>query len=202
MTDRLQQQIAFLLEVDKLKQIFRQTYLLDETRKENDAEHSWHFAMFALILAEYAPEPVDILKVIKMALVHDLVEIDAGDTFLYDEAGNADKAEREAKAADRIFALLPEEQGGELRTLWEEFEEKKTPEAKFAGAMDRFQPFLHNCNTQDAHGKSTGSLPIAYCKATATSQLARPFYGIACKNWLMKWSLRDILMLGNRGKMI
>ena len=148
MTDRLQQQIAFLLEVDKLKQIFRQTYLLDETRKENDAEHSWHFAMFALILVEYAPEPVDILKVIKMALVHDLVEIDAGDTFLYDEAGNADKAEREAKAAERIFALLPAEQGVEMRALWEEFEAKETPEAKFAGAMDRFQPFLHNCNTQ------------------------------------------------------
>ena len=119
-----------MLEVDKLKQIFRQTYLLDETRKENDAEHSWHFAMFALILAEYAPEPVDILKVIKMALVHDLVEIDAGDTFLYDEAGNADKAERETKAADRIFALLPAEQGGELRALWEEFEEKEDARGK------------------------------------------------------------------------
>ena len=148
MTDRLQQQIAFLLEIDKLKQIIRQTYLLDETRKENDAEHSWHFAMFALILVEYAPEPVDILKVIKMALVHDLVEIDAGDTFLYDESGNADKAEREAKAADRIFALLPAEQGREIRALWEEFEAKETPESKFAGALDRFQPFLHNCNTQ------------------------------------------------------
>ena len=147
MTDRLQRQLAFLLEVDKLKQIFRQTYLLDETRKENDAEHSWHFAMFAIVLAEYAPAPVDMLKVIKMALVHDLVEIDAGDTFLYDEAGQADKAEREAKAADRIFALLPEEQGGELRALWEEFEAKETPEAKFAGAMDRIQPFLHNCHT-------------------------------------------------------
>lgn len=147
MTDRLRRQLAFLLEVDKLKQVFRQTYLLDETRKENDAEHSWHFAMFAIVLAEYAPEPVDMLKVLKMALVHDLVEIDAGDTFLYDEAGQADKAEREAKAADRIFALLPEEQGGELRALWEEFEAKQTPEAKFAGAMDRIQPFLHNCHT-------------------------------------------------------
>ncbi len=147
MTDRLERQLAFLLEVDKLKQVFRQTYLLDETRKENDAEHSWHFAMFAIVLAEYAPEPVDMHKVLKMALVHDLVEIDAGDTFLYDEAGQAHKAEREAKAADRIFALLPEEQGGELRALWEEFEAKQTPEAKFAGAMDRIQPFLHNCHT-------------------------------------------------------
>ena len=133
MTDRLQQQIAFLLEIDKLKQIIRQTYLLDGTRKENDAEHSWHFAMFAFILAEYAPEPVDILKVIKMALVHDLVEIDAGDTFLYDEAGNANKAEREAKAADRIFALLPAEQGAEIRALWEEFEAKKDTRSKIRG---------------------------------------------------------------------
>ena len=112
--------------------------------------------MFALILAEYAPEPVDILKVIKMALVHDLVEIDAGDTFLYDEAGNANKAEREAKAADRIFALLPAEQGREIRALWEEFEAKETPEAKFAGALDRFQPFLHNCNTQGRAWKEHG----------------------------------------------
>jgi putative hydrolase of HD superfamily len=104
--------------------------------------------MFALILAEYAPEPVNALKVIKMALVHDLVEIDAGDTFLYDVAGNADKAEREQKAADRIFAILPEDQGAELRALWDEFEAKETPEAKFAGAIDRFHPFLHNCNTR------------------------------------------------------
>lgn len=148
MSERLEQQLIFLLEIDKLKQIFRQTYLIDESRKENDAEHSWHFAMFALILAEYAPEPVDVLKVIKMALVHDLVEIDAGDTYLYDVAGNADKAEREQKAADRIFAILPQDQGAELRVLWNEFEAKETPEAKFAGAIDRFQPFLHNCHTR------------------------------------------------------
>jgi len=156
MTDRLQQQIAFLLEIDQLKQIFRQTYLIDGSRKENDAEHSWHFAMFALVLAEYAPEPVDVLKVIKMALVHDLVEIDAGDTYLYDEAGNADKAEREEKAANRIFAILPDEQGQELRALWEEFETKESAEAKFAGAIDRFQPFLHNCNTNGRAWKEHG----------------------------------------------
>jgi len=148
MSERLEQQLRFLLEIDKLKQIFRQTYLIDESRKENDAEHSWHFAMFALILAEYAPEPIDVLKVIKMALVHDLVEIDAGDTYLYDVAGNADKAEREQKAADRIFAILPKDQGVELRALWDEFEAKETPEAKFAGAIDRFHPFLHNCHTR------------------------------------------------------
>ncbi len=147
MTNRLQQQISFLMEIDKLKQVFRQTYLLDESRKENDAEHSWHFAMFALILSEYAPQPVDLLKVMKMALIHDIVEIDAGDTFLYDVAGNKDKAEREEKAAERIFGLLPDDQRVELRALWDEFEEKETPEARFAGAMDRLHPFLHNIYT-------------------------------------------------------
>jgi putative hydrolase of HD superfamily len=148
MSERLGQQIGFILEIDKLKQVFRQTYLLDESRKENDAEHSWHFAMLAVLLSEYANEPIDLLKVVKMALVHDLVEIDAGDTFLYDEAGNADKAEREQKAADRIFGLLPSDQGDELRALWDEFEAKETPEARFAGAIDRLQPMLHNLNTK------------------------------------------------------
>lgn len=151
MSDRLREQIGFLLEIDKLKQVFRQTYLLDETRKENDAEHSWHFAMFAVLLVEYANEKVDLLKVVKMALVHDLVEIDAGDTFLYDEAGNADKAEREAKAAERIFGLLPDDIGAELHALWIEFEAKETAEAKFAGSIDRLHPFLHNIYTD---GKS------------------------------------------------
>jgi putative hydrolase of HD superfamily len=147
MSGRLHTQIGFLLEIDKLKQIFRQTYLLDETRKENDAEHSWHFAMYAVLLAEYANEKVDLLKVVKMALIHDLVEIDAGDTFLYDEVGNADKAEREEKAAERIFGLLPPDVGEELHALWVEFEAKETAEAKFAGAIDRLQPFLHNIHT-------------------------------------------------------
>ena len=152
--------------------------------------------MFALILAEYAPEPVDILKVIKMALVHDLVEIDAGDTFLYDESGNADKAEREAKAADRIFALLPAEQGAEIRALWEEFEAKETPEAKFAARWTASNPFCTIAILRDAPGESTESQPTVSCKATATSQSARQFYGIAYKNWLMKWSMKDILILG------
>lgn len=147
MSGRLHTQIGFLLEIDKLKQIFRQTYLLDETRKENDAEHSWHFAMYAVLLAEYANEKVDLLKVVKMALIHDLVEIDAVDTFLYDEVGNADKAEREEKAAERIFGLLPPDVGEELHALWVEFEAKETAEAKFAGAIDRLQPFLHNIHT-------------------------------------------------------
>lgn len=148
MNQRLHQQIEFLLEIDQLKQVFRQTYLLDQSRKENDAEHSWHFAMLAVILSEYATGSIDLLKVVKMALVHDLVEIDAGDTFLYDTAGQADKAEREKKAADRIFGLLPEDQGTALHALWEEFEANETPEARFAGAIDRLQPLLHNLYTQ------------------------------------------------------
>ncbi len=141
---RFSQQIAFLLELDKLKNIYRQTYVLHEDRTENDAEHSFHLAIMAAILAEHANTPVDVLHTMKMVLVHDVVEIDAGDTYCYDAKGNEDKAEREQKAADRLFALLPEEQEQEFRGLWEEFEEKETPEAKFANALDRIQPMLLN----------------------------------------------------------
>ncbi len=142
--ERFQQQIAFLLELDKLKNIYRQTLVLHEDRAENDAEHSFHLAMMACILAEHANTPVDVLHTMKMVLVHDVVEIDAGDTYCYDAKGNEDKRERELKAADRLFALLPEDQAAEFRALWEEFEEKATPEAKFANALDRIQPMLLN----------------------------------------------------------
>ncbi len=141
---RFTQQIAFLLELDKLKNIYRQTYVLHEDRTENDAEHSFHLAIMAAVLAEHANTPVDVLHVMKMVLVHDVVEIDAGDTYCYDAKGNEDKAQREQKAADRLFALLPEDQEKEFRGLWEEFEEKATPEAKFANALDRIQPMLLN----------------------------------------------------------
>jgi putative hydrolases of HD superfamily len=149
--ERLTEQLAFVLEIDKLKQVDRQTYLLDGTRKENDAEHSWHLAVMALLLSEYAREKVDLLKVLKMVLLHDLVEIDAGDSFCYDEEANCGKEEREGKAADRLFGLLPAAQGQEFRLLWEEFEARKTPEACFAAALDRLQPLLHNFHTR---GKS------------------------------------------------
>lgn len=142
--ERFEQQIAFLLELDKLKNIYRQTLVLHEDRQENDAEHSFHLAIMAAILAEHANEKVDVLHVMKMVLVHDVVEIDAGDTYCYDAKGNEDKLEREMKAADRLFALLPEEQEREFRGLWEEFEAKATPEAKFANALDRIQPMLLN----------------------------------------------------------
>ncbi len=142
--ERFTQQIAFLLELDKLKNIYRQTLVLHEDRAENDAEHSFHLALMACILAEHANEPVDVLHTMKMVLVHDVVEIDAGDTYCYDTKGYEDKAEREQKAADRLYALLPEEQAAEYRALWEEFEAGETAEAKFANALDRIQPMLLN----------------------------------------------------------
>lgn len=144
MDERLKKQMDFILEVDKVKNIMRQTYLADGKRKENDAEHSWHLAMMAVLLKEYANEEVDLAKVIPMVLVHDLVEIDAGDTYAYDEVGAVTKAEREQKAADRVFGLLPEDQGEWLRGLWEEFEAYETPEAKFAHMLDNSQPLFLN----------------------------------------------------------
>ncbi len=144
MEERLKEQMAFILEADKSKQVFRQTYLSDGSRKENDAEHAWHLALMCALLAEYANEPIDLAKTMTMVLVHDLVEIDAGDTYAYDEAGNSTKRERELKAADRIFSLLPEDQAEKFRGLWEEFEEAETPEARFALSLDKIQPVLLN----------------------------------------------------------
>lgn len=141
---RLEQQIAFILEVDKVKNVFRQTYLADGNRKENDAEHSWHIAIMAMLLQEYAKEPVDVLRVMSMVLIHDLVEIDAGDTYAYDTEGAATKRERELRAAERIFGLLPEDQGSYFRELWDEFEEYETADAKYAHLLDNFQPLLLN----------------------------------------------------------
>ncbi len=156
---RLEAQLAFLMEADKLKNMYRQTYTrVDDLppmpvgsnvtkpypRKENDAEHSFSLALFTAILAEYSNEPIDVFKTMKMVLVHDIVEIDAGDTYCYDDAGNATKADREKRAAERLFGLLPDEQETEFRGLWEEFEERKTPEARFAAVMDRIQPLLLN----------------------------------------------------------
>ncbi|MFQ6866482.1 HD domain-containing protein [Blautia sp.] len=142
--ERLRQQMEFIVEVDKVKNIMRQTYLSDAGRKENDAEHSWHLALMAVLLKEYSNEEVNLSKVVPMVLIHDLVEIDAGDTYAYDEVGAATKAERETKAADRIFGLLPEDQKKWFRELWEEFEEYQTPEARFAHVLDNCQPLLLN----------------------------------------------------------
>lgn len=144
--NRLKQQVDFFVEVDKLKKITRQNYLADGTRKENDAEHSWHLALMCILFREYALESknLDLLQVIKMVLIHDLVEIDAGDTYCYDEGAAVDKEAREQQAADRLFKLLPPDQEKEFRQLWYEFEEQKTPEALFAAALDRFQPLTLN----------------------------------------------------------
>ena len=144
MEARLHRQIQFIVEVDKVKNIFRQTYLADANRKENDAEHSWHLALMAILLKDYMEEEADLIKVMTMVLIHDLVEIDAGDTYAYDEKGAVTKRDREEKAADRIFGLLPEDQGNEFRMLWEEFEAYETAEAKYAHLLDNFQPLLLN----------------------------------------------------------
>jgi putative hydrolase of HD superfamily len=142
---RFKSQIEFILEIDKLKQILRRTPLLDRSRQENSAEHSWHIALIVLVLYEYADEDnLDLLQVIKLLLAHDLVEIDAGDTYCYDESGVQDQKEREKKAADRVFNILPEDQAKSFRALWDEYEDRRTPESRFANALDRFQPLLHN----------------------------------------------------------
>lgn len=143
-SDRLSQQLDFIVEIDKLKKIIRRSPLTDNSRFENSAEHSWHLAIMAILLNEHAKEQVDISKVIKMVLIHDIVEIDAGDTYCYDEQAHHDKEEREQKAADRLFTLLPQEQAEEFRKVWDEFELRKSAEARFAAALDRLQPLLLN----------------------------------------------------------
>lgn len=151
MTDKekkkLDQLFDFCREIDKEKFIGRQTYLTDADRKENDAEHAWHMAIMTLLLSEYSNEKIDVLHTISMLLIHDLVEIDAGDTYAYDEESKKTQADRERRAADRIYGLLPEEQGKKLYDLWTEFEERKTPEAKFARVMDNLQPMMLNAAT-------------------------------------------------------
>lgn len=154
--NRLKQQMDFIREIDKEKMITRQTYLSDGNRKENDAEHAWHMAVMVWLLREYANEPLDLAKTMMMVLIHDVVEIDAGDTYAYDAAGKATAHDREEKAAERLFGLLPEDQGRELRALWEEFEEYETPEARFAHTMDNFQPMLLNDSNGGGDWKEHG----------------------------------------------
>ena len=146
--ERLLKQVAFIHEIDKLKYIQRKTRLFNSDRSENDAEHSWHLAMMVMVLAEHSNEPIDVLKVLKMVLIHDIVEIDAGDIFLYDTSKCHSNTEAERQAAERIFGMLPEDQAAEMRTLWEEFEACETAEAKFARAMDRFEPLLQNVSNE------------------------------------------------------
>lgn len=144
---RLDAQLKFTAEIDKMTSVLRRTLLIDGSRRENDAEHSWHIAVMALYFEEYAIEKPNILRAAEMCIVHDLVEIYAGDTFAYDVNGNSDKAAREQLAADRLFAILPEEQGMRIRALWEEFDAVSTVDSKYANCLDRLQPFLHNTLT-------------------------------------------------------
>ena len=154
--ERFQKQIDFILEADKEKNIFRQTHLSGHVRRENDAEHAWHMAIMIYLLKEYANEKIDIAKAMMMALIHYIVEIDAGDTYAYDTAGLETQKEREEKAAERIFGMLPEDQKAELKSLFEEFEAYETPEAKFARAMDNFQPLLLNDSNDGGDWKEHG----------------------------------------------
>jgi len=157
--DRLKQQINFILEADRLKSIYRRTYLADGSRFENDAEHSWHLSLMSILLAEYSNSSIDILKVLKMVIIHDIIEIDAGDAYCYDAAANEGKAERETAAAERLFSLLPTDQKEDLISTWIEFEKNDTAEAKFANALDRFQPVNLNYASE---GKSWQENSITY----------------------------------------
>ena len=142
--ERFERQRDFILEIDREKEVLRQTHITGYARREDDAEHAWHMAVMAYLLGEYANEPVDIARTMIMCLVHDVVEIDAGDSYAYDSAAQATHVEREARAAERIFGLLPDDQAADLRALWEEFEADETPEARFARAMDNVQPLMLN----------------------------------------------------------
>lgn len=146
--ERLDQQLKFSAEIDKMTGIIRRTSLIDKSRRENDAEHSWHIATMAMLFEEYAKEPVNVPRAVEMCVVHDLIEIYAGDTFAYDVKANEDKADREKEAADKLFSQLPKEQGKMIRNLWEEFDAMETPDAKYAACMDRLQPFMHNSLTE------------------------------------------------------
>lgn len=148
LSPRLLRQLGFIAELDRLKLILRQTSVMDASRRENSAEHSWHLALMAVVLADYAPPGTDVVRTLKMLLVHDVVEIDAGDAFCYDATANVGKEERERLAAERIFGLLPDDQAGELRTLWDDFEARESPDARFAVALDRLQPLLQNYHTE------------------------------------------------------
>lgn len=163
-------QIEFIKEVDKLKYIVRKTKLFNSDRNENDAEHSWHLALMAIVLAGHANVPVDVLKVVKMLLIHDIVEIDAGDTFIYDTQKSHDNTAEERAAANRIFGLLPEAQAVELIAVWEEFEAHQTNEAKFARAMDRLEPLLQNTSN---NGGTWAEFGVTYEKVYAKKQVIK-----------------------------
>lgn len=168
------QQLKFVVEVDKLKSILRRSLLCDGSRRENDAEHSWHLAVMATLLVEYAAEPVDLARVLKMVVIHDIVEIDAGDTYAYDPAANRTRAVREQAAAERIFGLLPQDQGGAFRQLWEEFESGETAEARYANALDRLQPLMLNFESEGKSWREHGVTAEAVLKRMQPIKIGTP----------------------------
>jgi putative hydrolase of HD superfamily len=174
--ERLEKQMTFIIEIDKLKHVLRRTFTVGRDRNENDAEHSWHLAVMAVLLADYAgKDRLDLLRVLKMVLIHDIIEIDAGDTYCYDAGAQEARVERESTAADRIFAMLPRDQASELRSLWEEFEARETAEARYAAALDRLQPLLLNYHTGGKswrqHGVTLGQVIERNCPIKDSSPL-------------------------------
>ncbi len=190
MGERLDRQIAFLIEADKLKTVLRRNRVIAEpARRENDAEHTFHLALMAATLAEYADGPVDTARVLKMLLVHDLVEIDAGDTFMYDPQAMASKDDRETRAAERIFGLLPDDQAAEFRALWEEFEGRRSDDARFAAALDRLHPLLGNCYTGGGAWKEYGiRAPQVYARNVQINDGSRELW--ACARGLLEEAIR------------
>ena len=179
---RLDQQLKFSAEIDKMTEVYRRTMLISGVRNENDAEHSWHIAVMALLLKEYCVEEPNVERAIKMCVVHDLIEIYAGDTFAYDVAGNASKAEREEAAADKLYSQLPPEQGAELRALWEEFDAMETTDAKYAACLDRTQPLLHNTLTECHTWRNNGAVRS---QVEARAQIIKEFMPEVYA-WIMK----------------
>ena len=183
--ERLDQQFDFIREIDQEKTIGRQTYISDASRKENDAEHAWHAAVMTILLSEYANENINVLKTVSMILLHDVVEIDAGDTYAYDEIGKKTQRQREERAAERIYGLLPNDQRQKLLALWEEFEEAKTPEAKFAKAMDHLQPMMLNDATNGKSWLEHGvELSQILARNAHTVEVSKKLWDYAKTNWI------------------
>ena len=179
MDERLRKQLDFILEIDKEKNILRQTHLSGHGRRENDAEHAWHMAVMAYLLREYSNEPVDVARVMLMCLLHDVVEIDAGDTYAYDEEGKKTQKAREEAAKERIYSLLPEDQKKELSAIFDEFEESKTPESKFAHAMDNLQPLMLNNSNDGGDWREHGvSAEQVYGRQKRTKEGSEKLYEI------------------------
>ena len=183
--ERLEKQFAFCREIDKEKQIGRQTYLADGSRKENDAEHAWHMAVMALLLSEYSNEEIDVFRTIRLLLIHDLVEIYAGDTFAYDETAKQSQQERERQAADQLFGILPEDQGQMMRELWEEFEAEESREAKFARTMDNIQPMMLNDASEGKSWQEHGvCLSQILCRNQRTAEGSEILWNYAKEQFL------------------